>query len=144
MKKFKLGDRVGRLVVIADSERSAKGDVILTCQCDCGELKKIRSSNLGRMDSCGCMTLTKHGFVEGTLLRSIKEDKPLAKNNRSGHTGVSRVGKSKWTARIKFKQQNYHLGTFDNYEDACTAREQAEQEIWGPTRERYKKGDKHE
>jgi hypothetical protein len=54
----KIGDRFGRLVVIAFSHKKGKYSHWL-CQCDCGRTSMPRASNLSRKDrpskSCGCL-----------------------------------------------------------------------------------------
>lgn len=53
------GKRFGRLVVIKDSgKRESRGGVLWECQCDCGNISLISTSNLTREKeatiSCGC------------------------------------------------------------------------------------------
>lgn len=58
------GKRFGRLVVIEKSEhRSPQGNVMWTCQCDCGEIVTIRSTSLisGNTKSCGKCCHVSHG-----------------------------------------------------------------------------------
>lgn len=58
------------------------------------------------------------------------QNKPMQPNNRSGVAGVySPKGSDKWLARIKQSGRWKHLGTFETYEDAVSARRIAEQEI---------------
>ena len=50
--------------------------------------------------------------------------------NRSGVIGVFwNTGKGKWTARIKINQKTKHLGDFNDFKEAVTARKDAEQEL---------------
>ena len=54
-----VGKKFGKLTVIQDTgERSASGDVIWLCQCECGKQTKVIGSNLNRKNygtiSCGC------------------------------------------------------------------------------------------
>lgn len=58
--KLKIGDKVGRLTVV-DIEKIVKGNetrMFCICQCDCGNIKKIRMDSLtaknGKTQSCGC------------------------------------------------------------------------------------------
>lgn len=53
----------------------------------------------------------------------------IPENNTSGIKGVS-WHRGKWTAYIKDKQKKYHLGRFENIEDARIARSNAERELW--------------
>lgn len=66
----KEGARFGRLTAISRVERTAAGNQMWRCQCECGNIKIIRGSNLsdGHTRSCGCFrvettrrTKTSHG-----------------------------------------------------------------------------------
>lgn len=50
------GRRFGRLIVIEKTEERRKQRVVWLCQCDCGNMARITSSNLksGKTTSCGC------------------------------------------------------------------------------------------
>lgn len=45
--------------------------------------------------------------------------------------GVYSTENGKWKARIGYKRKVYHLGTFDNVEDAILARKEAEIKFYG-------------
>lgn len=52
------GNKYGRLTVLhRDTERIAKGSSYWICQCDCGNIKSVKSSALrrGEIQSCGCL-----------------------------------------------------------------------------------------
>lgn len=53
-----IGKRYGRLVVIGEIPKEERGCAcrVVTCQCDCGNIKNIRLPNLtsGNTTSCGC------------------------------------------------------------------------------------------
>lgn len=56
----------------------------------------------------------------------------IYKNNTSGITGVNWDEESgKWRARIWAYGKMYHLGRFDNFEDAVKARKEAEEKYFG-------------
>lgn len=55
----------------------------------------------------------------------------LAKNNTSGATGVSRIKNNKWKARIKENGNEHYLGSFDTFNEALSARKQAEELYFG-------------
>jgi hypothetical protein len=53
-------------------------------------------------------------------------------NNSSGVTGVYWVKRQqRWAASLCFKGERYHLGLFDRFDDAVTARKEAEQKYFG-------------
>lgn len=56
-RKDLMGQRFGRLVVIAPAENTKAGKARWLCQCDCGNQKVITSGNLlsGDTRSCGCL-----------------------------------------------------------------------------------------
>lgn len=78
------GQRFGRLVALKKSERTdAKRNTWWICQCDCGNIKEVRTSCLihGYAKSCGCYNrekarehgrqmMTKHGWY-GTRVYNI-------------------------------------------------------------------------
>lgn len=58
---------------------------------------------------------------------SVK-NKPKPKNNTSGFIGVHWADHaSKWAATIKINKKSNHLGYFENFDDAVSARKNAEQ-----------------
>ena len=50
----------------------------------------------------------------------------LRSTNKSGRVGVYRTEKNGWVAAIRAGGKDIHLGCFDNFEDACLARSEAE------------------
>ena len=57
------------------------------------------------------------------------------KDNKSDVIGVSWSKTSeKWRAQIKVNNKQFHLGYFDNFEDACKARKNAEIKYFGEYR----------
>lgn len=59
-------------------------------------------------------------------------NKRLTKSNKSGKAGVSYVSKTKkWKAAITKNFKSYHLGFFDELDDAIQARLAAELELYG-------------
>lgn len=56
----------------------------------------------------------------------------LSKNNTSGHKGVHwHKGVNKWIANIGLNGKLLHLGYFENFDDAVSARESKEKEMYG-------------
>lgn len=59
----------------------------------------------------------------------------LKSNNKTGRSGVRRSSNGlKWVANIGYKGGNIYLGTFDEFEDAVKAREEAEIKYYGKTK----------
>lgn len=67
--------------------------------------------------------------VANKKFNSINSGVP--KNNVSGVKGVCwHKQANKWTAQIKNDQKKVHLGTFEDLQDAVSARLQAEKRLW--------------
>lgn len=56
-------------------------------------------------------------------------------DNTSGRTGVTPTDSGKWSVRISYYKEIIHLGTFEAFEAACKAREEAELKYYGKTKE---------
>lgn len=67
-------------------------------------------------------------FENGSCLEFYSSK--ISDNNTSGIKGVSFYKKSgKWRAQIRYNYKNYHLGLFEDIEDAAAARKDAEEFI---------------
>lgn len=121
------GKQFGLLTAIAPTEKRENGSVVWKCSCDCGntiEVPLIRLTS-GNVKSCGCLKkriIEKKDYVNNALLT-------LRKDNKSGYRGVCQKKNGKWIAYYTKKGQRYYLGTFDNKEEAITARINAENEL---------------
>jgi len=129
------GKRFGRLIAVKITDkRNAKGSVIWECLCDCGNVVEIAAEHLvhGNNISCGCRkqeimdsvgnSLT---FVDGTCVEWLRARKHRS-DNTSGHRGVYKLPNGKWRVSIGFRRQRYHIGTFETFEEAKAARQEAE------------------
>ena len=129
------GQRFGRLIAVRPTEkRDYKGSVIWLCRCDCGNTIEVSLDGLkqGNYTSCGCRkkeindnignTLT---FVDGTCVEWLKNRKHRS-DNTTGFRGVSLSGKGGYRVSIGFKGKRYHLGNFEEFDDAVTKRKEAE------------------
>lgn len=72
---FKVGDRYGRLVIVAEAGRQSNGSRAALCRCDCGAETTVRFSRLatGSTKSCGCLaaeTHRTHGMSESSTFVS--------------------------------------------------------------------------
>ena len=140
------GKRFGKLTVIAyaglDEEQKCS---MWKCRCDCGKITTVRGGSLtyGTTKSCGCefSKFTPNAItdqVDGTRINSLLYTKH--NNNTSGHVGVSfNKRRQKWEAYIQFKGYLYHLGLYEDIQDAIKARERAEKEKHGAFMEWFQK-----
>ncbi len=143
------GRRFGRLTVIEPAPKKNKGDrTTWVCQCDCGKMCSCSGDHLksGNTKSCGCLRAdhqreaikTSVHIVDGTCIEKISS-KVMFSNNTTGTRGVYRNGAGKWKASIAFQGKVYNLGTYANYDDAVAARKEAEEDLYIPFLEQYKK-----
>lgn len=141
------GQRFGRLIVIRqESKRSASGNILWTCKCDCGNLKEEDGYQLrkGWVKSCGCLRKEKSAKMIRQNKKTIKQmgctetfrdskGNPLQSiikscRNKSGVVGVSYDEQQKrWVAKMMVNGKLVLNATFRNFEDAVDARRSAEQ-----------------
>ena len=104
------------------------------CRCDCGRECAVAVANLrnGHTRSCGCRNAAPRvTVVDGTCVELIRSN-ILRSNNTSGCTGVVWQKKARrWRAEIGFQGKRYYLGQFDCFDDAVTARKEAEAKYFG-------------
>lgn len=143
------GHKFGRLTLLEKTDKTEKNGYIYKCRCDCGNIvyKPISLMKSGGIKSCGCLQkeanrekigeIRKINQVEGTSVGRIA-NKKIAKNNTSGHTGVTKAG-DYWQAKITFKGKVYYLGSSRDKEKAIGMREAAEKIFYGDFLEWYAK-----
>ena len=132
------GQRFGRLTALYVTEkRDGKGSAYWHCRCQCGNEIDVTESSLmyGNYQSCGCRKRevqkaipSKLHRVDHTCLEWLEKRKSR-KDNTSGFRGVSRTKSGRYRASIGFKNQRFHLGTYEQFEDAVKARLAAEEVI---------------
>lgn len=134
LSKDLVGKKFGRLTVI--SLKSVGKYTRWNCRCDCGNEKDVYQHNLisGDITSCGCRrreSARKYGQKNLHVYKGTQIEKAMAnkvpKNNTSGVRGVSKEKKSgNWRARLVLQGTTYSLGTYERFEDAVSARLEAE------------------
>lgn len=146
------GKTFERLKVLRRAETKDRSTIKWVCECKCGNIVEVDGAYLrnGDVKSCGCLKTEKSSqrmkamHVEDTephKLIHIAEGK-VYKNNKSGCAGVRQTKSGKYEATITFKKKLYRLGTFKDFEDAVKARRAAEDTLFKPIIEKYKK-EKH-
>lgn len=98
------GQRFGKLVVVELAERTNKATRWL-CQCDCGNTKILRHSNLGRnTNSCGCIRNTQgalsHKHPLWNLWDTMHKRCSSLDNSNYGGRGISVCGR--WSSFQNF------------------------------------------
>ncbi len=131
------GQKFGRLTAIEPTKRrDCKGSVYWKCRCDCGGEAEVTEDSLktGNTVSCGCRRQEIHSniqntltFVNGTCIDYLRSRKSRS-DNKSGFRGVYKIG-DKYRVNIGFQSKRYYLGTYDNYEEAVSVRQDAEKEL---------------
>ncbi len=113
--------------------------------CDCGNTCFVDTASLrnGTTVSCGCKNKENRanvknldsGLVDGTRKSSIKKDRKVNKNNKSGVTGVSYDStKGLWVAQITFQNKNHCLGRYKTKSEAIKARKNGEEQYFSKYR----------
>ncbi len=128
------GKVFGYLTVLEATEKRQRRNVVWKCSCKCGKEVEVPTTILlsGNTTSCGCLNreILQHvnRYVEGTSLRQCLDDRVVNENSISGYVGVQQK-RDKWTAYINYKGVRYHLGTYENIEDAVQARARAKEKV---------------
>lgn len=128
-----IGQHFGDLEVI-DYAGKWNGVHHWKCKCKCGNETVVCQSNLqiGHTQSCGCrqevQIYENLKLCDGTSVTILEASKRrLMKSNKSGYTGVYQESSGRWRAQITFKRKTYHLGVFDDIQDAVKARKRGEE-----------------
>jgi hypothetical protein len=85
----------GRLTVLHEAERSASGERMVTCSCECGEQTTVRATSIssGRVKSCGCL-VREEARARMTAMHAEKakekEPKPVTPTRDPGQMHASR------------------------------------------------------
>lgn len=142
------GRRFGRLTAVSPTGRRDRyGTVYWMCRCDCGGEIEAPESSLasGACKSCGCLkreNQEKIGSrlhrVDGTCVEFL-ENRKSRRDNKSGFRGVYRMPNGRYKVSIGFRGKRISLGTYGAYEDAVSARVEAEQRIYGTFLNEYRK-----
>lgn len=132
------GKRFGRLTALYPTEnRNKKSSVYWHCRCDCGNELEVTEDGLvsGSYKSCGCLLKeiqanipnTLH-HVGGTCVEHLERRK-FRNDNTSGFRGVLRLKSGRYAVNIGFKGKQYYVGRFRTFEEAVSARLEAEKII---------------
>lgn len=140
------GRRFGRLTVVAPtSSRDRRGCIRWKCICDCGQETEVSGASLvqGCTLSCGCLKRENQKKITERLHRGygtcveFLERRKYRSDNTSGHCGVSQLKNGRYRSYIGFRGKRYYLGTFDTYDEAVQARQEAEQTVYDSFLETY-------
>lgn len=92
-----LGQRFGRLVVIAPAAHVGRAAARWQCRCDCGAVKITRGSDLraGRVQSCGCSRRSEQGPRPAPKPR-IRLVRPRPDAERERRVAMLREARARW------------------------------------------------
>lgn len=132
------GQRFERLTAMYPTERrDRKYSIYWHCRCDCGKETEVTADGLihGSYKSCGCLRRENQRRIsdrlqriDGTCVEWLEKRKHRS-DNTSGFRGVYRTKTGRYRVSIGFKGKRYHLGTFEDYQEAVAARLEAESRI---------------
>ena len=142
-----VGNKYGRLTVIAFSHRTEKG-LWYKCQCDCGNVVVEQKSHLTNYPNITCGDCTKivqegdhiNGDTRDNRRKNLRAatysqnnwNSKIPKTNTSGYKGVSwREGVNKYIARIGINNKTYHIGSFCDPIEAARAYDDAARILFG-------------
>ena len=132
------GRKFGRLTALYPTEkRDKKSSVYWHCLCDCGNELDVTADRLmhGDYRSCGCLKkenqreiFEKLHMIDGTCVEWLEKRKHRS-DNTSGFRGIYTMKSGKYRVSIGFKGQRYHLGVYENFDEAVAARLEAEERL---------------
>lgn len=155
-RKSIIGEKFNKLTVLGVTKKRRNHMIVYKCKCECGNIRYATSNELKRNHITECVSCaTKNKFKTLTEYRNknnmhhfdrdgsnpliIKKSRKNS-NNTSGYKGVTwDKTQNKWKAQIVFKNKVIYLGRFENIEDAVEARLKAENELYQPYLDAFKK-----
>lgn len=150
------GQRFGRLTALYPTKnRSRNSSVCWYCRCDCGNEIEVARDQLvyGNCKSCGCLKKEvqenipdRLHRIDGTCVEYLEKRKHR-NDNTSGFRGVFLMKDGRYKVSIGFKGKRYYVGIYKSFEDAVSARIEAENTIHGGFVDAYyiwkKKAEEH-
>lgn len=137
------GQRFGKLIAVRNTHEHRKygTDCIWECKCDCGNACLVAIGDLkrGAVKSCGCAqyenthenmkkaskVLSDKYLKDGTNTKLLSKTEP----NRDGTSGYRNISwdddRGKWVVQLVYKNKTYHIGRFDDLDNAVYVRDQA-------------------
>lgn len=145
-----IGAVFGQLEVTGWSPGGRRG-AVMRCRCNlCGNetdiaLKRLKDGSATKCLACAVSAFKKSGSdivklsaVDGTSVLQIDGRRSLNRNSSTCHAGVSMTRNGKYRAYITLRRKQYHLGTYENIDDAIAARKAGEKSLYGDFLSWYK------
>ena len=139
MRGYNIDDYIGKqfnhLTLIKNLYKIDKNNSKLALfKCDCGNEKILVFTQVlnGAVTSCGCQNRGKNSNLsdKAVFIKKLNFFKNnTQKNNKTGHTGISKVG-NKYRVRIQIDKKSIHVGYFNDLDIAIKARKEAEEKFF--------------
>lgn len=126
--KIELGKTYGMLTVdAATTEKDYRGRTLYLCTCQCTRTRLVAADRLlaGGVTSCGCMQERARKLIGGSKERrgwTAEEEAVRIAKRMTGCEGIYQRGDT-YIAQIKIAYKTYHIGSYENRDDALEARQ---------------------
>ncbi|MBE6944291.1 MAG: hypothetical protein E7453_08605 [Ruminococcaceae bacterium] len=126
--KIEIGKRYGMLTVdAATDKKDYRGRTLYRCICTCSGVRLVAADRLlaGSVISCGCMQRKAWAQFGGSKERlgwTEEQEAARIKKRITGAKGIYQKGDT-YIAQIKIQYKTYHIGSYENRDDALEARQ---------------------
>lgn len=125
--KIVIGKTYGVLTVnAATTEKDYRGRTLYLCTCECTGTRLVAADRLlaGGVRSCGCAQERARKLIGGSKERrgwTAEEEAARIAKRMTGCEGIYQRGDT-YIAQMKIDYKTYHIGSYDNRDDALQAR----------------------
>ena len=126
--KIVIGKTYGVLTVnAATTEKDYRGRTLYLCTCECKGTRLVAADRLlaGGVRSCGCAQERARKLIGGSKERrgwTAEEEAARIAKRMKGCEGIYQRGDT-YLAQIKIQYKTYHIGSYDNRDQALEARQ---------------------
>jgi hypothetical protein len=126
--KIIIGGTYGMLTVdAATAEKDYRGRTLYHCTCECTGTRLVAADRLlaGSVISCGCMQTNARKRIGGSKERrgwTAEEEAARIAKRMNSCEGIYQRDDT-YIAQIKIQYKTYHIGSYDNRDDALQARQ---------------------
>lgn len=126
--KIVIGKTYGVLTVdAATTEKDYRGRTLYLCTCECNGTRLVAADRLlaGGVRSCGCAQERARKLIGGSKERrgwTAEEEAARIAKRMTGCEGIYQRGDT-YIAQIKIQYKTYHIGSYDNRDQALEARQ---------------------
>ena len=126
--KIIIGRKYGALTVdAATTEKDYRGRTLYLCTCECTRTRLVAADRLlaGGVRSCGCAQERARKLIGGSKERrgwTAEEEAARIAKRMTGCEGIYQRGDT-YIAQMKIDYKTYHIGSYDNRDQALDARQ---------------------